>query len=134
MIPASNLGNLSSRGAVRGKCHQTVRLEHLREAAAYMFGISPTSSAILLAALAIALFAALLMIRRAQQPKKRPEKWEKAAIMKQLLAMSEREEYFAAKSASMRRRQPASRPGMRPSPASIKAASKATVASRSKAR
>jgi hypothetical protein len=134
MIPDSNLGNLSSRVVVRGKCHQTVGLEHLREAAAYMFGISSTSSAILLAALAIALFAALLMIRRAQMPKKRPEKWEKAAIMKQLLAMSEREEYFAAKSTSTRARQRASRPGPRPSSAQLRTTAKATLASRSKTR
>ena len=99
-----------------------------------MLGMSSISSAILLAALAIALFAALLIIRRARKPKKRPEKWEKAAIMKQLLAMSEREEYFAAKSASMRMRQQAARPGMRPSSAHLKATTKAMLPSRSKTR
>jgi hypothetical protein len=54
------------------------------------------------------------MIRRVRKPKKRPEKWEKAAIMKQLLALSEREERLAGKVPSARLRTAAPRPGMRP--------------------
>ena len=95
-----------------------------------MFGIS--SNVIALGVMAIA--ALVLLVAVATRKPKRAEKWEKAQIMKQLLALSERENSVAVTAPSVRLRAPASRPGMRPGNAHLKASTKTTLPSRSKNR
>ena len=95
-----------------------------------MIGISFIGILFALAVFAIAALA-LLSKLRVDKPK-RPEKWEKAAIMKQLLALSERENSLAATVPSVTLRAPASRPGMLSSNARLKTTAKTSLAMRSK--
>jgi hypothetical protein len=68
----------------------------------------------------------------ARKPK-RAEKWEKAAIMKQLLALSEQESTVAGPAPSVRLRAPAATPAMRPN-AHLKTSAKTTLPNRVKTR
>jgi hypothetical protein len=96
-----------------------------------MFGISPT----LMIALGVLTVAALfLMTPLGMRKRKRPEKWEKAEIMRQLLALSEQDQGLKATAPSVRLRAPAPKPAGRPGTAHMKASSKTTLPSRSKAR
>jgi hypothetical protein len=91
-----------------------------------MFGVSFVGVGIALALVAIATFFVMPKLR-AHKPK-RPEPWEKAAIMKQLLARSEGEANLAATSPSARSRASASGP----SNAQLRTTAKTTLAMRSK--
>jgi hypothetical protein len=98
-----------------------------------MIDISSNGVVIGLAAIAILVLA--LVAKLCTGKPKRAEKWEKAEIMKQLLALSERESNLAGTVPSVRLRAPAStRQGMRPGNAHLKASTKTTLPSRSKAR
>ncbi|MGC2184408.1 MAG: hypothetical protein WA637_14090, partial [Terriglobales bacterium] len=61
-------------------------------------------------------------------------KWEKAEIMKQLLALSEREEGLRRPAPAVRLRAPATRQAIRPGAVHLKANAKTTLPSRSKTR
>jgi hypothetical protein len=99
-----------------------------------MFGIS--STVIAYGVMAIAAFV-LLMAWATHKPK-RAEKWEKAEIMKQLLALSEQE--AGRQVATAARTRPAvsrpmpSRTATRPANIPLKASVKTTLPPRSKAR
>lgn len=97
-----------------------------------MLGMSSTEVVIALAALAVVvlLLAAMLGMRKP----KRAEKWEKAEIMRQLLALSEAEMGTTATAPSVRLRAPAAKPAMRSGNAHLKATAKTTLPSRSKVR
>ena len=96
-----------------------------------MLGISPT----LMIALGVLTVAALfLMTPLGKRKRKRPEKWEKAEIMRQLLALSEQDQGLKGKAPSVRLRPPAPKTTGRPGTAHMKASSKTTLPSRSKAR
>jgi hypothetical protein len=97
-----------------------------------MIDLSSRGVVIALGALAVALLT--LLARLWLGKPKRAEKWEKAEIMKQLLALSERENSMARTAPSVRMRAPASRPAMRPGNAHLKATAKTTLPSRSKNR
>jgi hypothetical protein len=77
-----------------------------------MFGASPIGVVIATAVLAIAVLA--LVAKLFADKPKRAEKWEKAEIMKQLLALSESENSVLATAPSTRLRAPASGNAMRP--------------------
>jgi hypothetical protein len=96
-----------------------------------VFGIS-TSVWILLAGVAIGALALVGMLVR--KPKSRPEPWEKAEIMKQLLAMSELEANAAKAKVPARSRASASKQPKRPAPVYLKTPVKAAQPVRSKAR
>ena len=96
-----------------------------------MIGISSPGVVIALGVIAIAVLA--LVAKLFSKPK-RAEKWEKAEIMRQLLALSERENAMVASAPSVRLRAPAVRPANRPGNARLKASTKATLPSRSKVR
>jgi hypothetical protein len=86
----------------------------------------------------LAILVLVLVMKLFTAKPKRAEKWEKAEIMKKLLALSEQEEKRslatpAAKSAARPRPQPA-RPVTRPSPAAVKASTKVAMPVRAKAR
>jgi chromatin segregation and condensation protein Rec8/ScpA/Scc1 (kleisin family) len=95
-----------------------------------MFGLS-TGFLIVFAIVAIAVLAIAGMLL-APRPK-RAEKWEKAEIMKKLLALSEQEEGRRA-AAAVKARPQAARPVTRPAAASLKAPSKIATPVRAKAR
>ena len=96
-----------------------------------MFGISPT----LMIALGVLTVAALLLMTPlGKRKRKRPEKWEKAEIMRQLLALSEQDQGLKGRAPSVRLRAPAPKTAGRPGTAHMKASSKTTLPSRSKAR
>ena len=97
-----------------------------------MIGFSPTEVVIALAGLAMVtlLLAAMLGTRKP----KRVEKWEKAEIMKKLLALSEQEEGRRTAAATTRVRPQPARPVTRPVPANLKATSKIATPVRAKAR
>jgi hypothetical protein len=97
-----------------------------------MIAIPSTGVVIALGALAVAVLA--LFAKLCLGKPKRAEKWEKAEIMKQLLALSERENNMARTAPSVRMRPPASRPTMRPGNAHLKATAKTTLPNRSKTR
>jgi hypothetical protein len=97
-----------------------------------MIGISSIGVRIALGALAVVVLA--LLAKLCLGKPKRAEKWEKAEIMRQLLALSERENGPARTSPSVRMRPSASRPTMRPGNAHLKAATKTTLPNRSKIR
>jgi hypothetical protein len=81
-----------------------------------VLGLSSTTIVIVLAALAALTLTLVLLVSR--KPR-RAEKWEKAQIMKQLLALSERDE-------SMQRMKQATRPSMgSPQPAMRQGAARA---------
>jgi len=87
---------------------------------------------IALGALAILLLA--LLVKLPGRKPKRAQKWEKAQIMKQLLAASEREQNMNQSAPAVRLRAPAPRQTGRPAAAHLKASSKTTLPSRAKAR
>jgi len=99
-----------------------------------MIDITPTEVRIALAVLAIAVLVIVAKMSRARP--KRAEKWEKAAIMKQLLALSEQEEkrQAAAAAAAAERVRAQSPKAARPSPTRVKAARRLAWQVRSKAR
>jgi hypothetical protein len=103
-----------------------------RKEIADMIAIPSTAVVIALGALAVVLLA--LLAKLCLGKPKRAEKWEKAQIMKQLLALSERENGLARTASSVRMRPPASRPAMRPGNAHLKATAKTTLPNRSKTR
>jgi hypothetical protein len=89
-----------------------------------MTGISIAGVGIALAILAIAVIARVP--KRARKPK-RAERWEKAEIVKQLLALSELENRRAAAASSVRFRAPAPRLGIRPGHANLKTTAKSAL-------
>lgn len=89
-----------------------------------MIGFSTTEVVIALAALAI---VTLVLAKLFTGKPKRAEKWEKAEIVKQLLALSEQE-------SGSRIPAPAVRPVARSSQARLKMTAKATLPARAKAR
>ena len=97
-----------------------------------MFGIS-AGIWIVLAGLAIGALAlgAMLLGRK---PKSRPEPWEKAEIMKQLLAMSDLEANAAKAKAPARPRPTATKPVKRSAPVYLKSSAKSAQRVGSKAR
>jgi hypothetical protein len=97
-----------------------------------MMDISSTGVVLVLAALAVVVLALAAMLF--PRKPKRAEKWEKAKIMKQLLALSEREESLQRPApAAVRLRAPA-RTATRPVTSPLKASAKAAMPARSKAR
>lgn len=101
-----------------------------------MFAMSPTVL-ILMSVLATA--ALLLLTPLGRRRPKRAEKWEKAEIMRKLLALSEQEARSKTATASARPRPAVSRPlparaPMRPANLPIKANAKTTLPTRSKVR
>jgi hypothetical protein len=95
-----------------------------------MFGLSTG----FLIVFAIAAIGVLTLAVKLLAPKpKRAEKWEKAEIMKKLLALSEQEEGRRAAASVKVRPQPA-RPVTRPAGANLKATSKVATSVRAKAR
>ena len=96
-----------------------------------MAGITPIGISIALAVLAIGMLA-LVAIRWRGKPKPRAEKWEKAEIMRQLLALSEHENSLAAKAPSARAQARAPKQHRRTNNVRPKATSKITLPSRSK--
>jgi hypothetical protein len=97
-----------------------------------MMALSSTWFLIALGVLAIGVLM-LVMKLFAAKPK-RAEKWEKAEIMKQLLALSEQEEQRRlAVPASRAKAQPV-RPASRPTPSTLKASTKVAIPVRAKAR
>jgi len=99
-----------------------------------MMDISSTGVVLVLAALAVVVLALAAMLF--PRKPKRVEKWEKAQIMKQLLALSEREESLRRPApAAMRMRAPANaRNATRAATSPLKATTKAAMPARSKAR
>ena len=101
-----------------------------------MFGMSPT----IMIVVAVLATAALFLLTPLGRPRrKRAEKWEKAEIMRQLLALSEKETGARPATPPARSRPAASRPAptrapMRPANLPIKANVKTTLPVRSKAR
>jgi hypothetical protein len=89
-----------------------------------MIDLSTTEVVIALAALVI---VTLVLAKLFAGKPKRPEKWEKAEIMKRLLALSEQE-------SGSRLPAPAARPVARSSQARLKTTGKATLPARAKAR
>jgi len=95
-----------------------------------MTGISIAGVGVALVMLAIAVFARAP--KRRGKPK-RAERWEKAEIVRQLLALSELENRRAAATASsLRFCAPRSTLGIRPSHANLKATAKSALPSRPK--
>jgi hypothetical protein len=100
-----------------------------------MFGIS--STVIALGVMTIS--ALVLLMALATRKPKRAEKWEKAEIMKQLLALSEQEAVGRQAATAVRARTPVSRPTpsrpvTRPANMPLKASVKTNLPVRSKAR
>ena len=87
-----------------------------------MIDITPIELRVALAVLAIAVLVIVAKMSRAKP--KRAEKWEKAAIMRQLLALSDQEEtrQAAAAAAAAERQRAQSARAARPSPTRVKAA------------
>jgi hypothetical protein len=89
----------------------------------YMAGVTPLRTLIALAALAIGMLA-LATMRWRGKPKQRAEKWEKAEIMKQLLALSEGDARIAAKALPDRATAPTPKRRKRTSPVQVKTPTK----------
>jgi type II secretory pathway pseudopilin PulG len=101
-----------------------------------MFGLSPTVLIILVVLATAALF---LLTPLGRRKRKRAEKWEKAEIMRQLLALSDQESGRKSAVAQARPRPATSRPmptraPLRPANVPLKANAKTTLPARSKAR
>lgn len=97
-----------------------------------MFGISP-AILILLAGLGLGALAVVgFMLTR--KPKSRPEPWEKAEIMKQLLALSDLEPNAVKAKPPVRPRTPAPKQTKRPAAAYSKVPARPTQQAQSKAR
>ena len=75
-----------------------------------------------------------LVIKLLERKPKRAEKWEKAEIMRQLLALSEQESGGKTATRSVRLRPSTSRSIARPGTAHVKASTKANLPARSKIR
>ena len=102
-----------------------------------MMDISSTGVVLVLATLAVVVLALAAMLF--PRKPKRAEKWEKAEIMRQLLALSDKETGARPATPPGRSRPAASRPTatrtpMRPANLPIKANVKTTLPARSKAR
>jgi hypothetical protein len=82
---------------------------------------------------AVVLVLALVAKLLGRKPK-RAEKWEKAEIMRQLLALSERENTGKPAAPSVRLRPSPTRPVTRPGTAHMKASAKTNLPARSKVR
>ncbi len=91
-------------------------------------------SPIMLALAGCAILALALVAKFSTRKPKRAEKWEKAEIMKKLLALSEQDAGMPTAAPSVRLRRPASKPAMRPGNAHLKASVKTNLPARSKAR
>lgn len=91
-------------------------------------------SPVVLALAGCALLALALVAKWSKRKPKRAEKWEKAEIMKKLLALSEQDAGLATAAPSVRLRAPAAKPAMRPGNAHLKASVKTTLPARSKSR
>lgn len=97
----------------------------------YVAGITSVGISAGLAVIAIGLLS-LAAIRWGRKPKERAEKWEKAEIMRQLLALSERENSLAGKAPSARVQTRVPKPHSRASNVRPKTTAKITLPSRSK--
>ena len=99
-----------------------------------MFGLSWTTWI----ALAVVGIGALFLLTPLGRRKKKVEKWEKAEIMRKLLALSDQEAGAKQPGAAARARASSSRPAVRPSPRPgqmlVKANAKTTLPPRSKTR
>jgi hypothetical protein len=100
-----------------------------------MFGISST----VIAVGVMTISALVLLMAVASRKPKRAEKWEKAEIMKRLLALSEQEAGARQTTTAVRTRPAVSRPApsrtvTRPANIPLKASAKTTLPVRSKAR
>jgi hypothetical protein len=129
----NNLGNLSFGPNHRPKClsRSSVSPNFVHDdGGSFMFGLS-TEFLIVFAIVAIGVLAVAAMLLTPKP--KRAEKWEKAEIMKKLLALSEQEEGRRGAAAVKARPQPA-RPVTRPAVANLKATSKIATPVRAKAR
>jgi hypothetical protein len=96
-----------------------------------MAGITPIGISIALAVLAIGMLA-LVAIRWRSKPKQQAEKWEKAEIMKQLLALSESENDLAVRPPSPRLRASAAKRCVRTGNPSLKTSQRTKLPIRSK--
>ena len=96
-----------------------------------MMDLSSTGFMIALGVLAILVL--MLAMKLFAKPK-RAEKWEKAEIMKQLLALSEQEEKRSLAASVPRTRTQPSRVATRPTSAPVKASTKVAIPVRAKAR
>jgi hypothetical protein len=96
-----------------------------------MMGLSSTWFMIALGVLAIGV---LMLVMKLFAKPKRAEKWEKAEIMKQLLALSEQEEQRRLAVPASRAKAQLARPATRPTPATVKASTKVAIPVRAKAR
>lgn len=97
-----------------------------------MMDFSSTWFMIALGVLAIGVLMLVMKLFTAKP--RRAEKWEKAEIMKQLLALSEQEEQRRLAAAMPRTRTQPSRVATRPTPAPVKASTKVQIPVRAKAR
>jgi hypothetical protein len=86
-----------------------------------MMGLSSTGFMIALGVLAILV---LMLVMKLFAKPKRAEKWEKAEIMKKLLALSEEEEKRRLAAPVTRAKAQPVRPAARPTPAMVKAPAK----------
>jgi len=93
-----------------------------------MYDIASLRLVIALAGVGVAALALLLKLF-ARKPK-RAEKWEKAEIMKKLLALSEQDPALASAAPSVRLRATTTKSGMRPSGAHMKAITSTALPSR----
>ncbi len=94
-----------------------------------MMNVTPNEVMVALAGLGIAFV--LLAILCPRKPR-RAEKWEKAEIMKQLLALSEQEEARRAAAPAVRLRPQPQKSTKGPSPAPVKAMGKAMRAGKAR--
>jgi hypothetical protein len=92
-----------------------------------------TSTPVVIGAAGLATAGLALVLKVCSPKPKRPEKWEKAQIMKQLLALAEQDPGLAT-APSVRLRAPASKPTGRAAYPHLKASTRTTLPPRSKAR
>jgi hypothetical protein len=94
--------------------------------------ISVSSTGVVIALAVLAIVGCLFVPKLRAGKVKRAEKWEKATIMRQLLALSERENGLAATEPPVRVSAPASRLKMRATKAPVQTTAKTTLPIRSK--
>jgi len=82
----------------------------------------------------LAIGVLMLVMKLFPSKPKRAEKWEKAEIMKRLLALSEQEEQRRLAVPASRAKTQAVRPASRPTPTTVKASTKVAIPVRVKAR
>ena len=93
------------------------------------------SSTWFLIALGVLAIGVLMFVMKLFDAKpKRAEKWEKAEIVKKLLALSEQEEQRRLAVPAARAKTQPLRPAARPTPSPVKASSKVAIPVRAKAR